>query len=92
MPIKIQDDSESPPESWAQSAQVNGMDRWIKAFPTATDNGHITNQDAMDLRDYFAAQAMQAMIAHPNSDAGKPVSVYANNAYIIADAMMEARK
>ena len=31
MPIKVQDDSESPPESWAQSAQVNGIDRWIKA-------------------------------------------------------------
>jgi hypothetical protein len=58
----------------------------MKAFPT------VSGQTGMDLRDYFAAKAMQAMIAHPNSDAGKPVSVYANNAYIIADAMMEARK
>ena len=31
MPIKVQDDRESPPESWAQSEQVNGIDRWIKA-------------------------------------------------------------
>lgn len=30
----------------------------MKAFPTAADNGHTTNQDGMDLRDYFAAKAM----------------------------------
>ena len=28
------------------------------AFPTATDNGHLTNQDGMTLRDYFAAKAL----------------------------------
>jgi len=33
-----------------------------KAFPTLADNGHSQNQDGMDLRDYFAAKAMQAMI------------------------------
>ena len=63
----------------------------MKAFP----NGIITNSDGlivggqqgMDLRDYFAAQAMQRLVdlvTHPKD--------VARNAYIIADAMMEARK
>ena len=62
----------------------------MKAFP----NGVITNSDGlviggqngMDLRDYFAAQAMQRLVdlvTHPKD--------VARNAYIIADAMMEAR-
>jgi len=62
----------------------------MKAFP----NGVITNSDGlvvggqngMDLRDYFAAQAAQRLVdlvTHPKD--------VARNAYIIADAMMEAR-
>ena len=41
----------------------------------------------MDLRDYFAAQAMQRLVdlvTHPKD--------VARNAYIIADAMMEERE
>ena len=52
----------------------------MKAFPTHKEEG-------MDLRDYFAAQAMQRLvdlITHPKD--------VARNAYIIADAMMEARE
>ena len=30
----------------------------MKAFPTLKDNGHITTQDGMDLRDWFAGLAM----------------------------------
>ena len=63
----------------------------MKAFP----NGIITNSDGlivggqqgMDLRDYFAAQAMQRLIdlvTHP-----KDVAAIA---YKQADAMMEARE
>jgi hypothetical protein len=67
----------------------------MKAFPTSTDNGHSQNQDGMDLRDYFAAKAMQAIIQ--NSD-GKSIAVMevdlwiGNYAYTVADAMIEARK
>jgi hypothetical protein len=67
----------------------------MKAFPTSTDNGHSENQDGMDLRDYFASAAMQAIIQ--NSD-GKSISVMevdlwiGNYSYTVADAMMEARK
>jgi hypothetical protein len=72
----------------------------MKAFP----NGVITNSDGlvvggqngMDLRDYFAAQAMQELIPllanQPDINNGdqrrKEVSVLA---YKQADAMMEAR-
>jgi hypothetical protein len=67
----------------------------MKAFPTSKDNGHSQNQDGMDLRDYFAAKAMQAIIQ--NSD-GKSIAVMevdlwiGNYAYTVADAMIEARK
>jgi hypothetical protein len=73
----------------------------MKAFPTLKDNGHITTQDGMDLRDYFAAKAMQAMLASPEllvivtadevlGDNSRERC--ARCAYNFADAMMEARK
>jgi hypothetical protein len=46
-------------------------------------------RDGMTLRDYFAAQAMQAFLqeyVHDNSDA------IADKAYKMADAMMKARE
>jgi len=52
----------------------------MKAFPTHKEEG-------MDLRDYFAAQAMQRLIDLITHK--KDVAI---NAYKIADAMMEARK
>jgi hypothetical protein len=67
----------------------------MKAFPTSKDNGHSQNQDGMDLRDYFAAKAMQAIIS--NSDQ-KDLSIQEVNfwvsdyAYTVADSMMQARK
>jgi hypothetical protein len=67
------------------------------AFPlhnhgTQTLGLHITG---MTLRDYFAAKAMQGLIASPRgtpdgSDATD--EYYAKNAYIMADAMLKARE
>lgn len=66
----------------------------MKAFPTLADNGHIMTQDGMDLRDYFAAKAMQVYMSERN-DQGEimwePEEI-ADLAYEMADAMMEARK
>ena len=59
----------------------------MKAFPTAVDNGHSGNQDGMDLRDYFAAKAMQAMVNEYDD-----FNMMSKYAYQIADAMMEARE
>lgn len=61
------------------------------AFGIGTDNYDI-QQKGMDLRDYFAAKAMQAILSNKelflkvrSSDG------LANNAYSIADAMMKER-
>jgi hypothetical protein len=61
----------------------------MKAFPYSIDNGEsVKGEKGMDLRDYFAAQAVAALIQggiHPN------VWELSRDAYKIADAMMEIR-
>ena len=52
------------------------------AFPTL---GHASG---MSLRDYFAAKAMEGLIANNNTNAQE----IAQAAYIVADAMLERRK
>lgn len=64
----------------------------MKAFPTTKPLDSWGDPNAgMDLRDYFAAKAMQAMISHPDSRSDVAADVYAKGAYVMADAMMEAR-
>jgi hypothetical protein len=46
----------------------------------------------MTLRDYFAANALQALLSHPDSSADAAPQLYANAAYLMANAMLEARK
>lgn len=46
-------------------------------------------QAGMTLRDYFAAKAMQGLLA---SDVYAPKDKFAENAYAMADAMLKARK
>ncbi len=50
---------------------------------------------SMTLRDYFAAKAMQGLIASPRGTPdGRDATdtYYAKCAYLVADAMMEARE
>ena len=67
------------------------------AFPrpfSADDIDHDISYPAhagMDLRDYFAAKAMAALIAHPNGRAGQWDDA-AKEAYLAADAMLRARE
>jgi hypothetical protein len=56
----------------------------MKAFP------NMAGQQGMDLRDYFAAKAMQGMMADHTRD-NYPEEI-AEHAYVIADAMMKARE
>jgi hypothetical protein len=62
----------------------------MKAFP------NMTGQQGMDLRDYFAAKAMQGMLAHTGVvyDKSRDVddSAGAMRAYAIADKMIKARE
>ena len=65
----------------------------MKAFPTnvdiATGGDGWRTEYGMDLRDYFAAKAIQGLLA---SDVIAPVDVFAMRAYAMADAMIKARK
>ena len=55
------------------------------AFPWTHDDLTCTG---MTLRDYFAAKAMQGLLA---SEVNASLKVFANQAYAVADEMMEAR-
>jgi hypothetical protein len=57
-----------------------------QAFP---QNQHGTPKDGMTLRDYFAAQAIQGLLA---SGEACPCFEMTANAYRIADAMLQARE
>ena len=46
----------------------------------------------MTLEDYFAAKALQGMLANPNQAVYKPDDVFARQAYDIACAMIKARE
>jgi len=62
----------------------------MKAYPYMhkhPTSGQTTIADGMDLRDYFAAQAMQALIDNDGLFSEIPTQ-----AYEIADAMMKARE
>ena len=57
----------------------------VKAFP------NVTGQAGMDLRDYFAAAALQELMKVA-LDENIPKEKVAELAYAIADAMMKARE
>ena len=62
------------------------------AFPTesAQQTGtHTWHYEGMTLRDYFAAKAMQGLLA---SDVNATRHIFAAQAYAMADAMLEARQ
>jgi hypothetical protein len=66
----------------------------MKAFPTPTfsinDEARVTavgGEGGMDLRDYFAAKAMQAFVEKYSHEGD-----ISRNAYKVADAMMKARQ
>jgi hypothetical protein len=60
----------------------------MKAFPNENYGSAIF--DGMDLRDYFASHAMQALVSIPKLGMNS-FNEYAVCAYKYADAMMEAR-
>ena len=72
----------------------------MKAFPIYFKHpttGAIIEHQGMDLRDYFAAKAMQGISSIPLPTEAKmhkvsPAYWISENAYAIADAMLEARK
>jgi hypothetical protein len=71
----------------------------MKAFPSTepiygNDIVGVKQSTGMDLRDYFAAKAMQAIIGKSDDrslDIGEIDNWIGDYAYVVADAMMEAR-
>lgn len=67
----------------------------MKAFPQfkwMPIEEQYTPMGGMDLRDYFAAKAMQAIITRfPHDQGGWKEDYVAQSAYYMADAMIEAR-
>jgi hypothetical protein len=65
------------------------------AFPTCgiqyTTEGKSWATGGMTLRDYFAAKAMQGELANEAKDWKGSYQYLAKRAYVIADAMLEAR-
>jgi len=57
----------------------------------ANDPGFKLGNDGMTLRDYFAAKAMQGICAHPDTWRLHAEQIVGQS-YLIADAMLEARK
>ena len=64
----------------------------MKAFPQTHELMLDGKSQGMDLRDYFAAKALQGMIASPNCDTEVNVTVISRNAYLLADAMIKERE
>ena len=62
----------------------------MKAFPVNKYEGSWI--DGMDLRDYFAAKAMQGVLASLNPNYPIHLEDFTEKAYAMADVMMEARK
>ena len=67
--------------------EVAGMND-IPAFPRPHSGAKQYAQEGMTLRDYFAAKAMQGLLAH----AGRGVHYLEESSYYIANKMMEARE
>jgi len=64
------------------------MTEKMKAFPQRVSTAYQYEvEHGMDLRDYFAAKAMQKMIWEKGQDLEN-----AKDCYVIADAMMKARQ
>jgi len=64
----------------------------MKAFPTVNwvqQHGQPPNDEGMDLRDYFAAKALQGLLNEAHNDYSD--QAITELAYSLANAMMEAR-
>ena len=61
----------------------------MNAFPSPRDPKTGSDDKGMSLRDYFAAKALQGMLAEPSLKATP--QEFAERAYMVADAMLKAR-
>jgi len=62
------------------------------AFPKPPSQYGTGSQDGMNLRDYFAASALNGFLANSNFDHKTTFADAADHAFAVADAMLAARK
>lgn len=62
-------------------------EEWINSDDPSAVNP--IRHQGMSLRDYFAAKAMQGLLA---SEVNAPLNAFATKAYALADAMLKARQ
>ena len=80
-----------------QSSSINWStdmttDTGEPAFPLAYESdGLLRVYGGMTLRDYFAAKAIQGICASKQNKLFQDIETLARGAYVIADAMLEAR-
>lgn len=72
-------------EAKRQAAERKAASTGGPAFPVGTAYQGLT------VRDYFAAKAMQGLIASNDGDAGDRLTDIPEYAYLIADAMLKER-
>ena len=71
------------------------MSNNTSAFPSTFHNGWGEPEKGMTLRDYFASAAMQGILAGSGEEDGfvrYDADALAEQVYVMADAMLEARK
>lgn len=65
----------------------------MKAFPTTKPLDSWGDPNAgMDLRDYFAAKALQGLVVDLSIDCRLEIKQVTDLSYLLADAMMKARQ
>lgn len=75
----------------ADLAAMTQQDNGGAAFPSLYAIGDIAySQGGMNLRDWFAGQALAGLLSNPAHD-GMPCNHWASDAYSMADAMLAAR-
>jgi len=52
----------------------------------------LLNMRHLPLRDYFAGEAMKALLSSPRFDSSKTIKNVVTDAYAVADTMLEVRK
>lgn len=68
------------------------IDNGGPAFPATEEHGCNSGWSGMNLRDYFAAKAMQGMLANQHPYQASDEHMFARDAYVMADAMLKARE
>ena len=61
----------------------------MKNIPAFPNNFTIEKYQGLTIRDYFAAKALQGLLA---SETQAPMEVFVTRSYLIADAMMKERQ